>query len=554
MQIRWAYWKRVVAGAIFGLYMAHLLYFLNPQIDVSAGRLLFVTLVYGLTCGFLFGTILWLLRLLRVRIWGRSEEYRTHGFGFIVLAAFISSLIYWFHLRVVRIYLPIGAVRILSKATIVITVAAFLLLVLWVIERSADRRTSRLLFAAAAVLIAISSFFLYQRRESYRTDHRDVVVANVGTVAGHRPTILIAVRNLPYDWILTVAGEGGVPSLDALRQRSYFARVEPFSTTSPSALWASMATGKLPFRHGVTGRYSYRTLLNGPDPRERFLLLPSGVAFYAWGLIPPVERLSAVLPAGDSHPLWKIYESVEFDAAVINWPGVRASEAALVVTDLDIRRDARVPRSPGIAQRFNNTGRARERILAGLAADERALGKMREAIDGNTFALNAVALEGFSEAQRGLHIFTNELADRGTMKGAALRAYMEWLDREIGEIAKRFPEHLLVIVSPSGVVAPRLPQSAYELAMRAIAEDDTGASDGMLLMSGRNIVHNNGPATSFVTDIVPTILFSAGMPLGRDMDGGVRTDAFADEFLRQHVLSAIPSYEAKRVVVQRPGT
>ncbi|MCU1348873.1 MAG: hypothetical protein JWO56_1903, partial [Acidobacteria bacterium] len=47
MPIRWAYLKRVLAGAIFGLYMAHLLYFLNPQIDINPGRLATVTLVYG---------------------------------------------------------------------------------------------------------------------------------------------------------------------------------------------------------------------------------------------------------------------------------------------------------------------------------------------------------------------------------------------------------------------------------------------------------------------------------------------------------------------------
>ena len=39
MTLRWSYWKRVVAGAIFGLYIAHLLYFLNPQVDVTPTRL-----------------------------------------------------------------------------------------------------------------------------------------------------------------------------------------------------------------------------------------------------------------------------------------------------------------------------------------------------------------------------------------------------------------------------------------------------------------------------------------------------------------------------------
>src|SRR5690349_7223018 len=130
MQIRWAYLKRVLAGAIFGMYMAHLLYFLNPQVDITPLRLATVTLVYGLICGFLFGSVLWGLRLLRVRFFGRPSGFRTHGFGFVVFAAFVSSFIYWMHLMVVQIYLPRGAVRILSKATNTITLTAFILLAL----------------------------------------------------------------------------------------------------------------------------------------------------------------------------------------------------------------------------------------------------------------------------------------------------------------------------------------------------------------------------------------------------------------------------------------
>src|ERR1051326_3925421 len=117
MPIRWAYLKRVLAGAIFGLYIANLLYFLNPQVDITPARLLVVTVVYGLICGLLFGSALW----------GGPDESRAHVFGFVVLAAFIASAIYWIHLEVFRIYLPIGAVRVLQKATNAITVTAFVL-------------------------------------------------------------------------------------------------------------------------------------------------------------------------------------------------------------------------------------------------------------------------------------------------------------------------------------------------------------------------------------------------------------------------------------------
>src|SRR5256885_4172460 len=124
MPIRWAYLKRVLAGAIFGVYIAHLLYFLNPQVDVTPARLALVVTTYGVICGLLFGTALWLLRLLRVRLFGRPETngtYRAHGFGFVVLAAFVSAAIYWMQRLIFWIYLPIGAQRVLTKATNLIT-------------------------------------------------------------------------------------------------------------------------------------------------------------------------------------------------------------------------------------------------------------------------------------------------------------------------------------------------------------------------------------------------------------------------------------------------
>ncbi|HEV8658242.1 MAG TPA: alkaline phosphatase family protein [Thermoanaerobaculia bacterium] len=566
----WAYLKRVLAGAIFGLYMANLLYFLNPQVDITPARLVAVTLVYGVICGVLFGTALWLLHLIRVRLFGlfplptgeggsegpgegraphpplrgtfsRGEKgYRAHGFGFVVLAAFIATIIYAIHLRVFRDYLPIGAVRILSKATIVITATAFALLILWFFERNANARTSRAIFVTGVILIVISSFFLYQRRESYRTDKRDIVVANVGTVAGKRPIIVIAIRNLPYDWILTMSGEGIVPFTDATSKSAYFTRLEPFAITSPDALWASLATGKLPYRHGVTGRFSYRTPLNGSDPSERFLLLPSGVGFEAWGLIPPVHRISAQLPAGDALPLWTAFARLSLRVKAINWPSSGAS--------IDARREqGNVAR---VAQRFNGTGSARKRILDGLAKDLAAMSVLQET---RAYDLRVVALEGFSEAQRALHIFTNDLPPRSSMKGEALRAYAQQLDRMIERVVRENPEHLVVVCSPSGVVPAAVPATAWSFVSQTIRNDDPGADDGFVLITGPGVTHTAKPESATVVDIVPTVLFAADLPIGRDMDGRVLTDAFADDFLRQTKLSAIQTYEAEQLLVRRSG-
>jgi hypothetical protein len=532
MPIPWAYLKRVLAGAIFGLYMAHLLYFLNPQVEITLGHLAIVTLIYGFTCGLLFGTILWALRRLRVRIFGKPETYRSHGFGFVVFAAFISSFIYWVHLHLLDIYLPVGAHRILSKATNVITVTAFVLLVLWVLERNRDRRASRAIFVGGVVLIAISSIFLYQRRESYRTERKNVVVANIGAVAGHRPVILVAIRNLPYDWIVTMKGEGLLPFFENATNHSYFTRLEPFPTTSPKSLWASLATGKLPYRHGVTGRFSYRTPLNRVEP---FLLLPYGVGFSAWGLIPPVERISAQLPAGDALPLWALFSRLQVSSKVVRWPSVETPPLPL-------------PKLDEVAARFNASGPARPRIVEALSSDLAAMND----VDG-TLSLNTVALEGFSSEQRALHIFRNELPPPGSVKGDALRTYTQQLDRALAALVHEHPDHLIVICSPSAVVPPELPANAWALVVNALSRDEPGAEHGFLLVVGPAAAHRENPRPAFVTDIVPTILFAAGLPVGRDMDGRVLTDAFTDETLRRSTLSAIQTYEAEKVVVRRTG-
>ena len=570
MPIRWAYLKRVLAGAIFGLYIANLLYFLNPQIDITPGRLATVTIVYGLICGLLFGTALWALRALRVRLFGKPETnggFRPHGFGFVVLGAFLAAAIYWMHLEVFRIYLPVGAVRVLSKATNLITATSFALLLIWFAERNADRRTSRILFVAGVVLIAISSVFLFQRRDSYRTEEHAVVVADIGTVAGRRPVIVVAIRNLPYDWILTLAGEGSLPFFEQARNSGYFTRLEPFPTMSPKSLWASVATGKLPFRHGVTGRLGYQTPLNRGG--ERFLIVPAGVGFKAWGLIPPVSRISTPLPAGLSLPLWTLFERLGLRAAVIGWPWSEPTGAARVVTDRYFEEPARkassvvpMPFASEIAkletlpsesdsQRFNGTGNARQRIVSGLGADLTSIEILRTSAP--TFPLTVCTLGGFEQTQRAIHIFTDDLPPRSTVKGLVVRAYAEQLDRMLAALARDYPDHMIVVVSPSGPVPPELPATPYALLRDFIDPADPSADDGFVLIHGTGVVHSDKARSALAVDVVPTVLYIAGLPVGRDMDGNVLSEAFSEEFLRTNPLSLVQTYEAQRLVVRRSG-
>ena len=47
-----------------------------------------------------------------------------------------------------------------------------------------------------------------------------------------------------------------------------------------------------------------------------------------------------------------------------------------------------------------------------------------------------------------------------------------------------------------------------------------------------------------VLDVTPTVLALLGMPIGRDMDGRVLTEAFASEFLAQRPVTYVDTHDA----------
>jgi arylsulfatase A-like enzyme len=68
------------------------------------------------------------------------------------------------------------------------------------------------------------------------------------------------------------------------------------------------------------------------------------------------------------------------------------------------------------------------------------------------------------------------------------------------------------------------------------------APDGFLIAYGRQVAPGHRSRASAV-DVVPTILYLLGLPIGRDMDGYARTDIFTAAFTAERPLTFIPSYD-----------
>jgi hypothetical protein len=69
-----------------------------------------------------------------------------------------------------------------------------------------------------------------------------------------------------------------------------------------------------------------------------------------------------------------------------------------------------------------------------------------------------------------------------------------------------------------------------------------GAPDGFLMAYGASVAKVQARRASIV-DVVPTVLYFLGLPIGRDMDGYARTDIFQPAFTEEHPITFIPTYE-----------
>jgi hypothetical protein len=68
------------------------------------------------------------------------------------------------------------------------------------------------------------------------------------------------------------------------------------------------------------------------------------------------------------------------------------------------------------------------------------------------------------------------------------------------------------------------------------------APDGFLMAFGTNVKPGHLSRGSII-DLVPTVLYYLGLPVGRDMDGFARTDVFQPALTDARPIAFIPSYE-----------
>lgn len=558
-------------GFLVGLHLGGLLFFLNPGLPFTPIPVARTVLLYGAAGGALSALLLAPLAWLRP---GTALRFLPWGVtGALVAAAVLDSG----HASYYAYYLPSGINDRLLKAALWLSLGALITFYTALLHTFHRRRYGIRSQLAFWGLAAASVFLMVERREAF--DPRIETARATGFEAEQRPALLVVgIDSASLDAILPMAEEGRLPFFSSLLREGAYGRLGSLEPTRPPALWTTLATGKYPYKHGVMGGRVYRAPFVAPGGELR--LLPRGVAFRRWGTFGLPSRAEDEAAARRARAAWEVLPRLGVSSGVVGWPAVSAGgegaeDLAGSVTDfaLSDRFFADTfDTGPEGADPLTERGwifrvdvseldprqlaafgpDAPEPVLEALAGDAWRQSLTRFLLEQGETGSVFVRLPGLEEASAAFFGGYAELRLEGRREpeyeraASILASYYAGLDALVAELWQELEApRLLAVVSPSGAGAPGGLERAWLAAQGRLPVRGTlgGAPDGVLLLAGGSVRAGTLLTGAELVDLAPTLLYALELPVARDLDGRILTEAFTGEFLERHPLTFVPSYE-----------
>jgi Type I phosphodiesterase / nucleotide pyrophosphatase len=552
-------------GALAGSHLAGLIFFLNPALPFAAAPVLRGVALYGFAGG------LASLVVLAPWTWQRAGRAWRLLPWTLTLAFALTALLYWTHASYFAYFLPPGINVRLIKAAVLVSLAAligFYTALLHSVHRRDYGPRSRFGYALLAVA---TLYVMVERREAYRARPEPAPRPSAVESAQRPRLLVVGLAGATLDAVLPLAGQGRLPFFARIESDGAYGRLTSLSPFRPRALWTTLATGKLPYKHGVVGEEVYPAPFLGPG--ASLDILPVGMGFRYWGIGRGGAR------ASDARnrrvlALWEAFPRLGLASGLVGWPASApvSGETRFAVSDRFFTGD---DDEPGAVRSEEEAERARlfrvkpeeidrvvaarfgddpdPEILAALAGDLWRSTLTLSLLDQNrdlaiTFleldGLAAVSLRdfgGYAAAQ-----LEGVQSAEDQRSAAALAAYYAYLDGFLKELWDRTPPpKLLAVVSAYGAGSPEGWARLWrEIERRPDVEGTfAGSPDGVLMLYGEGVREGSLLTGAQLVDLAPTLAYGLGVPVARDLDGRVLTAAFSRGFLARHPLTFLPSYE-----------
>ena len=576
----------MAAAALATAYVIALVLHLNPTLPLHPSRLAPLVAAVG-PFYFVHLTVVFYILLVLRQLFAR-EVFSPAWISVDVLtwlaamAAAAGAMLMGRNLRTLSLVLDTATTTALELSVLVLSVTTVLCLLLAQFRRRVPH--ARAVWAPLFVVLVMSSvaalLALRGRGTLPLLEARpiDATFDRARPDASGRVTV-IAIDGGSLDLITSATAEGRLPNFGRILDVGAVRHLATLQPTSAEAVWAAVATGKLPQKNGVRSAAVYQLAGGGGAVQ----LLPEHC--FAHGL----ERFGFLIEQAHTsatfrtRTLWSILSTNGFSVGVVGWPltqpapvvrgfvvGDTYHRVALTPSGIDdpsaiyppeLEMDARAamegvmadespvvtvslggPGGAGVDPRHETparTDRVYDRIAQAMsrARPPQVTLTRYQSLDpiGHYFLRYATPSE-----------FGDVTDDERRRFGSVLERHYGVIDQTIGRaMAGLGPDDLLLVVSGYGMEPIGFGQRLIErlIGDPEISGTHTGAPDGFLLAYGASVARGRQLARASVVDIVPTILYFLGLPIGRDMDGFARTDLFQGSFTQERPLTFIPTYD-----------
>jgi predicted AlkP superfamily phosphohydrolase/phosphomutase len=569
----------MAAAALGTAYVIALVLLLNPHLPLNPARLPPLVTTVGLFYVVHLTVIFYILLVLRQLLAREIFSPAWISVGLLVWLSTVASAagaaLMWTNLLTFALVLDAATASALDRSAIVLTATAVLCALLALFRRKVPEAKAAWspLFVVVALASVAGPLALRGRGTPPVLEARSIDAAfdKARTAPSARVT-MIAIDAGSLDLITRAAAEGRLPNFGRVLDAGAVRHLATLRPTSAEAVWAAVATGKLPQKNGVRSAAIYQLSGGG----GAIQLLPDYCFAHGlerFGFLVEEAHTSATLR---TRTLWSILSTNGFSVGVVGWPLTQPALAVrgYLVSDTyhrvaltpsgiddtstvyppDLRRDALaalesvadapsavVPASLVDVRRETpaRTDRVYDRIAQTMARARPAQVTITryQSLDaiGHYFLRYAIPSE-----------FGDVSDDERRRLGPVLERHYAVIDEAIGRAMVALgPEDLLLVVSGFGMEPLGLGKRLVE---RVIGDPDISgthesAPDGFLMAYGASVARGRQQALASVVDVAPTVLYFLGLPIGRDMDGYARADLFQRSFTDERPITFIPTYD-----------
>jgi len=568
-----------IGGLAFALYLTNLVLQINPAYPLMGIPGLTATLV--LSYGFHAAAVFYALIVLRQVLATEVISPGWISFRFLVwlfsASAGVAALLTWVNLRGLAPFIDPESATRMTGGAVVLTVCAGIMVALalghWWAGRHSSRPGAAMLAAALMASIAVPLMLRGPGAEAPEAARWPPIEPDASGPGGEARVVMVLLEGASLDLIAPAAVEGRLPNFERLIERGASLHLATMRPTQPAPVWTSVATGKLPFKNGIRSSATYAPLASSdaievlPDYCYSHALVEYGflreqvhesrdlaarpvwsllgaqgvpVGIVNWSLTQPAREVRGYLVSDQFERQYASVVDVENIGVV--WP--RDAAPSAVMAAQEARRAVSVS-PPGPS---DDAGQLIARPCAADLAYEQITTAMNERYPSRFQAVRYECLDAVG------HYFLRytvpgafgDVSDTELQRyGGVLMAHYAAVDQMIGRAMTALrPGDLLLVVSGFGMEPMSVGKRLLERTVGNPEPSGTHepAPDGFLFAYGTDVRPGRLTRGS-VVDLVPTILYFFGLPVGRDMDGFARTDIFTPAFSAGRPITYIPSYE-----------